>query len=361
MNAPHWALALLVVIVPPGIVPHAAGGDAPTTSAAWTPAGLVSEALDLMHEHSMMRDRIDWPAFRARFLAEAAGATNRASAHRAIAQALEALGDGHSFLNSDLLHEPEQAAPIEPVAPPPRLGPHGRMLRGAGDADVAYVCVPGMMGDAAAVQAYADELARAVDELARAKPRGWVVDVRGNWGGNQYPMIAGLGALLGPGDWGSASSRRGSAAWGFDGAAAYLRTEHADRVEFQRVTTLTKPAAYVESRGPIAYLVGPMTGSSGESIALALRGTPLTRSFGRATSGHSTSNEGFFLADGTNIVITVGVMRDRRGKGDGKKIEPDVVVGPQGRPTLEMLQHPRGDDPVIAAAAAWIDSARRPR
>lgn len=67
-------------------------------------------------------------------------------------------------------------------------------------ASLGYVAVPGYSGGAPdAIRAYA---ARMHQVLAASLPRarcGWVVDLRGNGGGNMYPMLAGLRPFLGDG------------------------------------------------------------------------------------------------------------------------------------------------------------------
>jgi hypothetical protein len=58
--------------------------------------------------------------------------------------------------------------------------------------EFAYALVPGFMGDQAQVQAFADRLASMVAKQAAQHPQGWIIDLRTNWGGNMWPMIAGL-------------------------------------------------------------------------------------------------------------------------------------------------------------------------
>src|SRR5690348_5042975 len=43
-------------------------------------------------------------------------------------------------------------------------------------------------------------LQRIIGDLDRYHPDGWVVDLRGNVGGNMWPMLAGIGPLLGEND-----------------------------------------------------------------------------------------------------------------------------------------------------------------
>ncbi|MBO0796327.1 MAG: hypothetical protein J2P36_36005, partial [Ktedonobacteraceae bacterium] len=57
----------------------------------------LNEALDYIQEHSVRRERIDWPALRQEVFALAAHAQTPTETSRALERALELLGDHHSF------------------------------------------------------------------------------------------------------------------------------------------------------------------------------------------------------------------------------------------------------------------------
>ena len=99
-------------------------------------------------------------------------------------------------------------------------------------------------------------------------------------------------------------------------------------------------ADVLSKAAPVAVLFGPRTGSSGEASVLAWRGRPQTRSFGQPTAGVSTGNVVQTLADGSRLLLTTTVMRDRNDRGDGLKIEPDQRI--------------EGDAATLAAAEAWL-------
>ena len=67
-------------------------------------------------------------------------------------------------------------------------------------------------------------------------------------------------------------------------------------------------------------------GSSGEAAVIAFVKRPETRSFGRATCGLSTANQGFPLSDGSTLVLTTAVMADREQSPFGGPVAPDEVV-----------------------------------
>jgi len=48
--------------------------------------------------------------------------------------------------------------------------------------------------------AFETGLQKIIGDLDRSHPAGWIVDLRGNVGGNMWPMLAGIGPVLGEGD-----------------------------------------------------------------------------------------------------------------------------------------------------------------
>jgi C-terminal processing protease CtpA/Prc len=78
---------------------------------------------------------------------------------------------------------------------------------------------------------------------------------------------------------------------------------------------------------PVAVLIGPMTGSSGEGLAIAFTTRPRTILIGEATAGLTTGNNGFLLP-GTNNGIVIGedFMTDKNGKQFRDGVAPALFV-----------------------------------
>ncbi|MGA7930969.1 MAG: S41 family peptidase, partial [Candidatus Sulfotelmatobacter sp.] len=77
----------------------------------------------------------------------------------------------------------------------------------------AHLVVPMCVGrytdeekNAAEFQQFADKLHRLTVDLQAQKPDSWIIDLRGNLGGNMWPMLAGIGLVVGEGDLGSFQS-----------------------------------------------------------------------------------------------------------------------------------------------------------
>lgn len=176
---------------------------------------------------------------------------------------------------------------------------------------------------------FANSIREALAKGLEAGARAWIVDLSGNRGGNMWPMLGGLSPLLGTEGVGRFRYRDGSSsAW-----------------------TLKSLEGIVEVRDlgsvPVAVVTSGRTASSGEAVAVAFRGRPLTRSFGGPTSGYSTSNTTYKLADGSRLYLTTAVFEDRNGNRYGGKLAPDQVV------------RGIGPEASIGAAAEWLEACSR--
>ena len=297
----------------------------------------LDHALSLMEQHALHRDTLDFAAIRARAFAVARDARTTQDTWPALRVALASLGDGHSALLT-----PDQAPTDTAFDALPHTSDASTMPTGAliDDGSLAYLRVPGHAGgDRAMDAAFADTIQTLIFKLARARPCGWVVDLRDNPGGNMWPMFAGLEPLIGDGRVGAFVPPEGAAThwWVDDGAAG-------SGSNLQAASRYT-----VSVDGPlpvVAVLTGPATASSGEAVAVAFRGRPEARSFGEATFGVSTGNRGFRLEDGALMFVTASRFADRSGTVYGGKLIPDETVT-----TAQALP----------AATAWLQAHARCR
>ncbi|HEU4628810.1 MAG TPA: S41 family peptidase [Gemmatimonadaceae bacterium] len=309
----------------------------PPTEPSPAAVAYLHAALDLMQQYSINRYEIDWATVRAEAEARAGAAQTPAETYPAIRGAIEALGDHHSHL---LL--PGNAPGTHDQPPSVTSLVSGRML----DERIAYVFVPGFGGPDPRGRADSTQaVIRALDGAGAVPPCGWVVDLRLNTGGNMYPMVAGLGPLLGDGVAGGLQGTRGGyIEWYYEGGVAGTiqgTTRHP-------VVTVTSAYRLRRASPPVAVLYGPRTASSGEATAISFRTLPNARSFGAPTRGLSTGNQVFHLADGATLVLTVAVMGDRTRTMYGGPLLPDEPVAGPEAPT------PGEVDDVVRAAMAWL-------
>jgi len=301
----------------------------------------VETAVSIMEQQALATPAVGWETLRRATFEHARGAVAPGDAHLAIRYALRELGDRHSYLQSPRAAETQRGSAVANA----RTGqaavpPWGALLAGP----VGYIGVPGFAGGTAPAQvAFAESIKKVIQQYDSVDNCGWVVDLRRNTGGNLWPMLAGVGPLLGDGEVAASvypDGRRVSV-WYRDGLAGF-----GDHVQL-RVNVSYRPHA---AALPVAVLLGPATASSGEVLAAAFRGRAGSRSFGASTRGLSTGNRTFPLADGAMLVLTVAATSDRAGHVYTGPIEPDEPVA-----VATTLRVGAGD-PALAAALAWLET-----
>lgn len=344
---------LFCVVFACGILSSAQTVDASISPKAET---YLYSALDIMEKNSLMKREVNWKSLRLRTLEKAAGAQETIDTWDAIRFALAEIGDNHSFLqlapelqakeNERRKIANQKTAEVKYVPPSPfsaRRTPEG-FLHKSGKCAVGHLVVPmyqKQMGDD-----FATVLNKFIAETDGENICGWIVDLRGNGGGNIFPMLAGVGALLDEGDASFAldADERKTAFFYRNGESGFREPDGKETI----VTKILGAAYKVKKRLPVAVLIDKGTGSSGEGIAVAFRGREKTRFFGMPTYGISTSNEGFLLDDGANIVLTTGVSADKNGTKYFSGISPDEKIAGSDKITDAET------DPVIQTALKWI-------
>jgi len=282
---------------------------------------VLDSAITIARAGSLWRDTVTWTRVEPEVRAIAAGAETPIEAYPAIRYLLAALGDHHSFHMRPSGARQFQTGGAQNPRPTIQMLPQG----------VGYVSVPAYSGaDRSAMNAYAKAMHDSITAILPQAGCRWVIDLRTNTGGNMWPMLGGLRPFLGEAGLGSFVTARGSAPlW------------HArDAVDLP----LSPGLAALDS-AHVAMLTGPRTASSGEAVTISFRGRPRTRSFGLATAGLSTANQGYTLPDSSMIFLTVSVEADRTGRRYGEKIEPDEMI-PATTPGTEDAQ--------LARAVAWL-------
>jgi carboxyl-terminal processing protease len=180
--------------------------------------------------------------------------------------------------------------------------------------------------------------------LEAPHPSGWIIDLRGNGGGNMYPMLAGIGFVLGEGTAGSFVSLEGNtqSVWSYRSGKAMV----AEVVDAE----VTKPPLTLTELPSVAVLIDSGTISSGEAIAVSFAGRPRARFFGTQTYGLASGNQMFRLADGAALFLNTTMDADRLGRKYPDGIEPDVSFP---EPTTIPDE---ASDPALQAAEAWLSS-----
>ncbi|UOQ76557.1 S41 family peptidase [Hymenobacter sp. 5516J-16] len=269
----------------------------------------LAEVVDIMQANSINRKTINWVEFRQNLLAQASDAQTIEQAYPAVVSAIVALGDKHSaFVPASPVKGPQAPADKQPPVYPDEPVP----------GDIGYIRIPWVVGNQQKMDAYIAHVQAQIKERDKVELKGWLVDLRGNMGGNMWPMLVGAGPILGEDTLGYFfTSNDIKTAWRYEKGKALLDGDA--QAEAANYYTL-------KSANPVvAVLTDTLTASSGEAVVVAFKARKHTRSFGAGTCGVSTSRSRFYLSDGSVLLLTTAVFADRRLVPYGHSIAPDEL------------------------------------
>jgi len=270
------------------------------------PQRYVHKAIGIMDKNGLYAEGHQWDSTKKAVLKSAPGTME--NAYSFVNEALKVAGGKHSFLypanrvDEDNLREWEM--------------PSVSIL----DNNVALVKLPPFHGNKEEGLKYANTVIEGVpDDIS-----GIIIDLRGNVGGNMYPMIAAVHRFIPEGN-------------------DMLRFKTRKRISWISRSYVLSGAGVAEKSYldcPVAILTDSLTASSGEATLLCFRGLKNVKTFGNPTAGYASSNSPYSMPDGSSLVLTTGcdVARTNEEFCDDP-IAPDII----------------SEDPV-ASAFLWITS-----
>lgn len=302
---------------------------------------LFEQALALIQRNPFKHD-ISWDSLVTAAREQLSDAATLGDAHAVINQCLKQVQGPHSFVmpsrhaalyHNDTVQLKRRPALQELV---------GTLECEMADQGIGYISVPWIStSDSAICRLMADSLQSIIGRLADQGATRWIIDLRRNSGGNCWPMLAGIGPLLGNGVCGYfVRQGRVTSIRYQDGKALHNNT---------MMCKTNKPVMLSDNqRQQIVILTGPKTSSSGEILALAFKGMPNVRLMGEPTAGLTTANTTYDLFDGSTLVLTICQEADRTGKICEGRIIPDDLIKPDP-------MH-KNEDAAKANALMWLQS-----
>ncbi len=280
----------------------------------------LDEVLELLQTKSVNRNKIDWDAFTSDVQHFARNSQTVKDVYPAVRYAITKLGDNHSYFNPAINDSKESEEKTLPVFPD-EITP----------SDIGYIRIPFCIGDTTQTATYIKTINDKITAQNNPKIKGWIVDLRDNFGGNMWPMMAGIGSLLQSGTQGYfLDANDKPTEWRYNNGKAYSDTV---------LLAENKNAISVYGKNKIAVLINTKTASSGEAIAVLFKGYSQAKLFGSPTFGVSTGCESFPLSDGSRINLATSVFADKNKNKYGNAIIPDI---------------PGSDSEVLAIAIKWI-------
>ena len=269
----------------------------------------VKKAVKLMDKHGLFAEGPTWEEARAAALA--ARPTTREETYEVVRAALKVAGGKHSFI-STVERQQESAAEDKETAPSVSRPEDGILL----------ITLPAFSGQTQ------DENKRYAHAVLDALPeagvpdaevlKGVIIDLRGNTGGNMYPMIAAVHRFLPD-----------------DDILRFKSRKYTMPVTKEFVLRSVGIEAQPRLDCPVALLTDEMTASSGEATLLCFRGLENVRTFGAPTAGYASANSPYPMPDGSQLVLTQSGDLARTGElFCDDPIAPDV---PTAQPLEEAL------------------------
>ncbi len=302
------------------------------------PRKYLNEVFEIVEEHSINRDSLDFQQLKETAYSKLKSTESIEGCYPIIKSILANLNDHHSFFMPK-----EQVEAWQSTSKTGRINDlitfSGKLM----NFDIGYIHMRGFSsGDSISIQNYADSLQLLIKSIDNHSLKGWILDLRENSGGNCWPMLTGLGPLLGNGNCGYfIDNNQNRSSWFYRSGAAGI-----DSVAITQVSM--EPYELLDSKHPIAVLTGSQTASSGEVVVTAFRNKNNAKSFGESTAGLSTGNATYKLSDGSMILLTTSIYADRLGNLYGKEIRPDEFI----KFSYQKVGKP--GDPVIKSALDWI-------
>jgi carboxyl-terminal processing protease len=284
----------------------------------------IDEVITLLQNNSINKNKINWEEFRNDIYRHAKGSKTIENTYPSITYAITKLEDNHSYFAANIVSQD-----TSDLAPLPIL------LDEVVPENIGYIRIGFCMGDEQQKINYINSVIDKIAKQDKINLKGWIVDLRGNFGGDMVPMLVSVGPILGEGVLGYFYYPDSSIyTWYYKNG--YLYDESG--IWWEQPTN----AYHLKSPNPfVAILTDNITASSGEAVAIAFKGRSKTKSFGIPTFGVSTSNRVHTLSDGSRINLTVSVFADRNKTKYGSSVYPDVECD---------------EDKILAEAINWISS-----
>ncbi|HMC87687.1 MAG TPA: S41 family peptidase [Chitinophagaceae bacterium] len=281
---------------------------------------LLDEAFTFMEKNYYRKNSVEWDTLISAAKRKLSSSGNCDETYDIISWCFKELNESHSFImppSKAAIYNNEPASLTNKPTVKELVGEiKGELLENG----VAYITVPWVSTtDSAICTMVADSLQQLIAAMDTEGTNGWIIDLRKNTGGNCWPMLAGIGPLLGEGVCGYFVSAREKIAISYkDGAAS--------QGKYVRCRVSNNGYKVKSGKMPIIVLTGHRTVSSGEIIALAFKGKEQVYLYGEPTAGYTTANATYTLSDNSMLVLTVCMEADRNGKICEGRIIPDQTI-----------------------------------
>lgn len=305
----------------------------------------IDSCLSVLQENSLYANLVNWPQTRAQVFEKAKSATTKSETFEALKIAFNALGDKHAayyqyddeykLSNAELMNRYSDSLKTAWTRGP-RID--GKMI-----GDIAYFSVPFMGANKQEqIDWYANWLYNEVAQLQKQNPKGWIIDLRLNGGGNIRPILTGLAMFFGDGVVSYYINKNGKAS----DEAAFSKGDFLMDGKIQ-ATIKNKIASIANAK--VAVLIGAGTASSGEITAAVFSKRSNTILLGDSTAGLANATNGFVFNNNKNyFLISTACIANRRKKPFPETIQPNLFI--RGNDAFNDISN----DTTVKKAIEWL-------
>lgn len=305
----------------------------------------VDSSLVILKNNSLYSKNVNWNKITDQVYEKAKTAKTKAATFEALKIAFESLKDKHAayyqYDDEYKLQNPELNSRISDSLK--ASWKRGLKIDNKMIGDIAYISIPTLgVGKQADIDKYANWIYEAVSKLNDKKPKGWIVDLRMNGGGNIRPMLAGLSMFFNDGIYTYYIDRNGkpSDESGF---------KNGDFIMDGKIQAEIKKKTRQKENTKVAILIGPGTASSGEGVAIVFSQRKNVKSFGTDSAGLANATNGFvFNNNKSYYLLSVAKIADSKRKIYPEIVKPDVVV----KENESFADLP--NDPSVKKAIEWL-------
>ena len=265
----------------------------------------LNEILLILENNSVNKDKIDWNNFKNEVFKLAKNSKKIEDTYPAIDSAISLLEDNHSYFKAIIENEQNHESKILPT-----------LLDENTPKDIGYVRVPFCIGNEMHLDEYFVTIQNKLRSQNNQELKGWIIDLRNNFGGNMWPMLLALEPFFMKDTIGYfLDSDDNYEAWILRNGAAFINNQKIYSNKLYATLDLTD--------SKVAVLIDNKTASSGEATAIALKGRNKTKLFGKPTYGVSTGCVPHTLSDGSIINLAESIFTDKNKNKYGLSIIPD--------------------------------------
>ncbi len=270
-----------------------------------------------MERYAINKSKVDWPAVKKEVSQRAKTLQSIDDLNKIAVYLLEQLGDFHGQLiykGKGVKWNPTVAVVSKEIQ---AEWDKNSGIKTAAFGNIAYLRVPFMLKKNREhdVKALSDSICK----LLVKQPKGVIIDLRINDGGDMHPMLLGLQQLLG---------ERNIMTYHYQDQPPNkisLR-DHSilhDTIKIQSHTPKCKVDA---THLPVVLLQSAQTASSGENVIISFKGRPNTLILGENSAGYTTINTRFDFTPEASLLLAVAYATDRNGIRYEGTIKPDVYI-----------------------------------